>query len=300
MMKDKRACISMLARDCYASLKINIPKFTDLLSQFADNSIIQVVENDSVDGTKELLQSWNKAVPAVHIISEDTNQLTYDPTQQAGAYSRIQKMANFRNKYLKILSNEQFDYLIVIDADLVDFNINSIILAIENAPADWCGLFANGRYYFNFLGKTKLLKYYDLFAYIPNQKQFKRLSIPFSYELTYKEMALFSDYLNYKKNDLPNYIDCYSAFGGIGIYNLIKYKGQNYSTKKNQRSTYFDTICEHISFNTQYGSEGKNYICKNMIALYEKQGFKKLLSYPFHASLKFFILEKILHKKVFE
>lgn len=290
----------MLARDCYTPLQNNISKFTELLNQFAENSIIQVIENDSVDGTKELLQTWSKELPAVHIISEDTNQLTYDPSQQAGALSRNQKMSNFRNKYLKILENEKFDYLIVIDADLVDFDINSIISSIENSPNDWGALFSNGRYFCKVLGKKILLKYYDLFAYVPAPQQFEKLSIPFTFELTRKEMALFSDFLNYKKNILPDYIECSSAFGGIGIYNLKKYKGQSYSTKKNDRSSYFGAVCEHISFNKIYAKEGKNYICKNMLALYDKQSLIKLFTYPLHTSFKFYIIEKILHKKILE
>lgn len=300
MLRDKRVCISMLARDCYTPLKRNIPKFTELLNQFAENSIIQVIENDSIDGTKELLQTWSKEIPAVHIISEDTHQITYDPSQQAGALSRNQKMSNFRNKYLKILEKEHFDYLIVIDADLVDFDINSVILSVENAPSEWGALFANGRYFCNFFGKKVLLKYYDLFAYVPEPKQFEKLSIPFTFELTHKEMALFSDFLNYKRKSLPDYIECSSAFGGIGIYNLNKYKGQNYSTKKNERSSYFGAVCEHISFNMVYANIGKNYICKNMLALYDKQSLIKLFTYPLNTSFKFFIIERIFHKKVLE
>lgn len=298
MLKNKRVCISMLARDCCQSLKRNISKVVNLYNNFSENSVIQIIENDSIDGTKDLLRGLKEQYSFIHVLSEDTNQITYNKNQQAGAMYRINKMTMFRNKYLELLEKESFDFLIVIDADLYDFYPDKIISCIENAPNDWSGLFANGKYFYRFFSKNILLKYYDLFAYVPFKEN--GYVSENNYELTYKEMALSSDYLNYKRKKLPDYIECRSAFGGIGIYNLLKYQGQKYSTKKNDRSHYFDAVCEHISFNRIFNEYGKLYICKEMIALYEQQGFIKLLFYPISNKFKFFIYEKILHKEIYE
>jgi hypothetical protein len=54
-MNNQNIVIAALARDCEDSLRINIPVIEELRTKFLWSQVV-VVENDSIDGTKELLE----------------------------------------------------------------------------------------------------------------------------------------------------------------------------------------------------------------------------------------------------
>lgn len=304
IFSDKKVFIALLARNCKSALEKNIPLWNELLSFFSSDSIIQVIENDSIDGTKDILADWSKNNSSVHIYSKDTNEVTIPPTVAGSVYPggsiyRQLKMAGFRNMYIQLMRTKKYDYLIVFDSDLDWFDVQGVITALCDAPDDWGALFANGRYYSVLWGKPILHRYYDLFAYLPMEEEYIKCGMSFDENLTYREMAVFSDILNSRKYKKIDYIPCVSAFGGIGIYNLKYYNNQEYTSKKNIRSNYFEGICEHIAFNLTFAKNKQNYICTKMIAHYKKvcllQGLSSSL---LNTKMKFFIKEKILCKVI--
>jgi hypothetical protein len=272
LFTDKSLAIAILARDCEKALKHNIPK-VEKLRIFFNYSVVIVIENDSKDQTKRILFDWERQASNVTVISENYNVKTMpDKTDKrsfpgASRY-RIEKMCMYRNKYMQFLqeSGYEYDYLIVMDIDIEDFDEESIIAAISNAPFDWGGIFANGRYYFNLLNKCFFTKYYDIYAFLPKTDEWGH-----SYnDLTYKEIVLNTDILSNKKLKHHEYYECRSAFGGIGIYKYQNVKDQKYRVYKNNRSKVFDVVCEHIYFNIHCLKYGKNYIASNMMVSYKK------------------------------
>lgn len=291
-LKDKSCSICILARDCEKGCRHNISKIEELRSYFG-NSYVVLIENDSKDCTKDLLLKWKDESTNIYLCSEDTNQVTIPKASQKCLYpgtscTRIEKMASFRNRYLDILINNNIttDYIIVIDIDLDDFSVEGIIDSIINAPRDWTGLFAYGVQYWN-IGKIIFFKkYYDNYAYVPENSE----SLAFTYEQRLKNI----DSIERKFRFGTRYFPCISAFGGIGIYKYENLITKRYKCEKNLISLTDEAICEHISVNT--GSNEKNYICKNMKALYERYKFKPYIIFSNTTYIK---LWKIIHRRDF-
>ena len=69
-MNNQNIVIAALARDCEDSLRANIPVIEELRTKFLWSQVV-VVENDSIDGTKELLNEWKIIYDKVNIISKE-------------------------------------------------------------------------------------------------------------------------------------------------------------------------------------------------------------------------------------
>lgn len=291
-LRDKSCSICILARDCEAGCNRNIPKIEELRSYFGQSYVV-VIENDSKDSTKSILVNWQNKSSNIILCSENTNQVTIPSQSKNCLYpgtscSRIEKMASFRNKYLHILNDKNLvtDYIIVIDIDLDDFSVEGIIDSINNAPKDWTGLFAYGIQYWGIGNKILFKKYYDNFAYVPKNS----ISLAFTYEQRLKNIDKIDRNFKFGKKFFP----CISAFGGIGVYKYEHLISKKYECKENKISLTDEAICEHISVNI--GKTEHNYICKNMLALYEKYNFKPFIIL---SNTAYIILWKLIHKKAF-
>ena len=287
-MIEKKVAIALMARDCAKSLHNNIPEIEKLVRFFVSYDIF-VVENDSIDGTKEILKEWGQSNKNVHLLIKDNEEINY--TLNGNLAKRIQRIAFYRNKYLQAIydSKKEYDYLIIIDIDIKKFNSDSIIKTIEEAPENWEALFANGRKYTTFFNHIILGNYYDAYAYLPYDSIYA--------DFTDTECRLNYDKINNEiKTSKDSYIKCDSAFAGIGIYKFEYIKNHFYQVKENNRSSHFDVMCEHIPFNLYLKHK---YICKNLILLYDRISFIQYLKEKI-ISQKFllFITRKILRKQV--
>ena len=284
-MINKKIAIAILARDCNEALKRNINEVEKLRSNFK-YSIVIVVENDSIDGTKETLYQWKETKENIILLINDTKENTIPqktsscPFPPASLY-RIEKMANFRNIYLDYIksNNIEIDFLIVIDIDIKQFKAIDIINAINNAPKDWGSLFAYGQT--TFYGIMPYM--YDLFAYIPKE---------YFHEYARKTHEIFiSGQTATKLLKSTTYLECISAFGGIGIYKWEIIKNSHYKALPNTRSNVYEAICEHIPINLKIIEMGyKNYICKKLKVVYGKRSIEhiiinSILPYPFYSWL---------------
>ena len=272
-MINKSILIAALARDCNDSIIRNIPKIELLRKEFKESHVV-VIENDSKDGTKETLKRWEKESSCVKIIMNDFGTVTIPQQSEtmkspSTSMHRISKMAKYRNIYMDYARNASFkiDYLIIIDIDIENFSVEGIIKSIKNAPNDWGALFANG--FTSFHGF--LPNYYDMFAYIDESM---KATSPTSSSLYHKKRELN------KLLKCNEYINCVSAFGGIGIYKWELIKELYYNAEANNASKVFEAICEHIPFNRNIAENGhRNYICRKMKVKYGNRDFKDLLIY---------------------
>lgn len=296
-MINKSILIAALARDCNDSIIRNIHKIELLRKEFKESHVI-IIENDSKDGTKETLSRWKQRSKGVETIMNDFGTVTMPEKSKKIAnpgtsHYRISKMASYRNMYMDYAKNANFniDYLIVIDIDVADFSINGIIESINKAPNNWGGLFANGT--IDFHGLTPY--YYDTYAYIDlSDTQILNVSTAKLFKNSKKINRML------RKRE---YIECISAFCGIGIYKWDIIKHLKYTCEKNRdRNSYLEAICEHIPFNKKIIEQGyKNYICRNMRVKYnEKRNIKHVIIYSIFPEKIFKLLYSILKRKRFE
>jgi hypothetical protein len=297
---DKTIAIAILARDCEKSLANNIAKIERVRKYFKESLVI-VIENDSIDQTKNILRDWEINAENVVVISEDTHTKTIpdknekNPFPGASKY-RIEKMCFYRNKYMDYLASIdiEYDYLMIFDIDVDDFNEQGIISAIVNAPSDWTALFANGVRYLNFL-KNIQIGYYDGYPLILYHENTDKIILHKNFKEISEDITKITKQLKRKK-----YIKCVSAFGGIGIYKYQYIKNNRYYIISNNRSCIFEVLCEHISLNYALYKESNDtsYITNEMIVFYEKINSVKLFLFqilPFR--LKVFLYEFIKRKK---
>jgi len=94
---NKNVVIAALARDCEESLLRNIPLIEKLRKEF-DWSHVVVIENDSIDKTKEILNKWSVECEGVKIISNDYGTITIpeksiENPSPTTSFHRIEKTA---------------------------------------------------------------------------------------------------------------------------------------------------------------------------------------------------------------
>ncbi|OMQ09848.1 hypothetical protein [[Flexibacter] sp. ATCC 35103] len=262
---DKNVVIAILARDCGESLINNIPLVEELRNKFIWSKVI-VVENDSIDGTKEILSDWESTSDGVKIISQDFGTKTIpDQTAEIASpttsYYRIEKMAFYRNIYLDYISTLQhdIDYVIIIDIDIKWFSIDGLVNSMVEMRDNWGGIFSNGITKGKIWGVTSKI-YYDIFAIC---------EYPLKDVFSFTEKSLDKSFKTINKNIKSNkFYSLISAFSGIGIYKYEAIKNLRYTVVKNSVNSN-EAICEHIPFNNEIIKAGyRNYISRDFSVIY--------------------------------
>lgn len=269
-MIDKRVAIGALARNCEQNLPENIERIEELRKKFSYSAVF-VYENNSTDSTRNILQKWSSTSNGVWVKSEDIDESPYKSSKKVGRLyrgtevGRIRKMCDCRNKLLDMICNKTpFDYVIFVDIDIAWFSIDGVVSAIQNAPEGWGGLFANCYCIFNDGGENVVRSsYYDTFAFLnkdgkPERMKLSDLNKFRRYKLSFQISKLIRNF---------KYLECESAFGGIGIYNGKSIEGLSYeafipsSWKSN-----FVCPCEHIFFNSKINSP--KFVSKDLEVCY--------------------------------
>jgi glycosyltransferase involved in cell wall biosynthesis len=291
----KGIVFGILARDCAKTLPCNI-ELVEILRSYFEFSVVVVVENDSIDRTKEILYDWACKSDNIYIDSFNEQSKTTSQLLSNGLI-RIEKMVRYRNRLLdNIRKFPQTDYIVFIDIDILQFSIEGVISAIRNAPPDWGGLFANGQLYIETGKQIRPIRLqYDTYAYLNSNERIHDLKIN-----TY---SIKQQYYRGKKMQQSiqrtGYFPCVSAFGGIGIYNTKAISHLYYKLEKLYQSNNTDIYtCEHIPFNQAIIDAGyTNYICRDLKVIYgiQKSGWIKgllLYYYPLTFNLFHLLLNK--------
>lgn len=269
-MINKNIVIAALARDCETSLTTNIPLIEELRKRFLWSHVV-IVENDSKDGTKDLLRHWEKSSVGVTVISDDYGTQTIPDKSDLiknpmTSYQRIDKMVLYRNIYLDHISKIEhaIDLVIVIDIDVLEISLTGLFNAINSFKRDLGAVFSNGVSVGKmFFGTTKI--YYDVFAVYEYPLLNEYSHSPESLHQTFKSV-------NKKIRKKPFY-KVISAFGGVGVYNYQAIKGLRYRTVLNPLNK-LEAICEHIPFNQEITERGfNNYIARDFQVVYQKHSW---------------------------
>lgn len=278
-MINKNIVIAALARDCEHSLRTNIPLIENLRTQFIWSQVI-VVENDSIDGTKDLLSYWKANYGEVTVISNDfgnktipdKSDLIVDPWT---CYQRIDKMVSYRNLYMGHISSisHAIDVVVIIDIDVIDISLTGLIDVIKSLDDKTGAIFSNGISVKKTLfGLSKV--YYDIFAV---------WEYPMLNEYSYSNESLARTFKSINKNVKKSaFYSVISAFGGVGVYNYQAIKDLRYKTVLNPLNKR-EAICEHIPFNQEIIKRGfHNYIAGDFQVIYQRHNWililKKVLS----------------------
>jgi len=269
-MINKNIIIAALARDCEDSLETNIPLIENLRKQFVWSAVI-VVENDSIDATKDILNNWKSNSENVEIISNnfgtktipDKSDLITDPWT---SYQRIEKMAAYRNLYLDYIEeiDHHIDLVIIIDIDVIKISSSGILDVIHSFDNQTGAVFSNGISIMKTpWGMSEI--YYDIFAL---------WEYPMSGEFSYTARSLNNTFksINKKLKKSPHY-NVISAFGGVGVYNYQAIKGLRYRNVLNPLNEQ-QAICEHITFNHAIIKRGfTNFIARDFQVIYERHNW---------------------------
>ena len=226
-----------LARNCAHSLPENIKFIEHLRALFAD-SVVVVVENDSTDKTRMLLDQWADQSIGVIIIDGDKEGIKhFTSNPNVNPYysrSRVTRLAHFRNQYLNKIrdSGKSFDYLLVLDWDIDKINWDGVIDSFVKRN-HWDIVTAYG-----YSVSPKLTeRYYDTYALVLLGDEAK--------PQTEKSIKLLQHNSNLKGQQ-QEMLKVYSAFGGLAIYKFSIIQDLRYGVLENQDSR-VEVRCEHFS-----------------------------------------------------
>lgn len=247
--------VGLLARDCKEAILRNKLKIERLCASFEDYHIV-VVENDSVDGTRQVLLDWAKEDDRVLVDSFFDHSLKLSDS----GYERISHMAYLRNRLLDDIRKQPApDLVIMMDVDIYDFDVEGLMEGINYAPNDWGALMANGR-----MMKPNdqyLDAQFDQYAYMACGE-----------ELSDMHFNMFTNHSLYKRGrklnsevQICDYVPVNSAFGGMAVYRYEAIKDLRYQAVKID-VCHQKFFCEHVPFHLDMIHQGyKNYVCRNIV-----------------------------------
>ena len=218
-----------------------------------------IIENDSIDNTREKLLNYSKKDKNIIILCPDKKTIN-DKECKLNNYEikekdhnpkqpRIKKLSILRNFYIKYIFEQlnwkEYEYLFVFDLDLkgelyIDGIMHSICQINKNPTISGIscnGLIRNKNNYFN------EYIYYDSFAYIEKNESIEwDIYFDKTSHDKYVSKYITTKYLESMDLDLVA-----SAFGGFCIYNIkhIYDNRATYSYSKNENKL----SCEHSHFN---------------------------------------------------
>jgi len=207
-LKKMRLAVCGLARNCASKLPANI-KFIESLSTYFESTTIVVVENDSKDNTRNILNNWAGSFTSVHLIdgvvpaTEKSVETTANPYYSV---KRVSRLAALRNQYLDFLKAQAVepDFVLVLDFDVDRISLEGVLDSFTR-EADWDVATAYGYS----LSPTLLERYHDTYALVPLGEE----------NILQLETGLKAIQRNWKQDIASSeLVRVYSAFGGLAIY----------------------------------------------------------------------------------
>jgi hypothetical protein len=251
-LKKMRLAVCGLARNCASKFPATI-RFIETLSTYFESTTIVVVENDSRDKTRAILNNWADSCSSLHIIdgkvpgeenASDTNANPYYSVK------RVSRLAALRNQYLDFLKAQAVapDFVLVLDFDVDRISLEGVLDSFTR-EADWDVATAYGYS----LSPTLQERYHDTYALVPLGEE----NIP------QLEARLKSIQRNWRQDKASSeLVQVYSAFGGLSIYKYKQINNLRYSVCPN-RDERVEARCEHFSIANELQKIGYQRIVIN-------------------------------------
>jgi hypothetical protein len=241
-----------LARNCVSKFPATI-RFIETLSTYFESTTIVVVENDSRDKTRAILNNWADSCSSLHIIdgkvpgeenASDTNANPYYSVK------RVSRLAALRNQYLDFLKAQAVapDFVLVLDFDVDRISLEGVLDSFTR-EADWDVATAYGYS----LSPTLLERYHDTYALVPLGEE----------NILQLETGLKAIQRNWKQDIASSeLVRVYSAFGGLAIYKYKQIIDLRYTVCPNGDER-VEARCEHFSIANELQNNGYQRIVIN-------------------------------------
>jgi hypothetical protein len=246
-----------LVRNAEKNLLLNLQRIEKIRPHFEKVTVI-IFENDSYDGTKEVLSQYAKNTEGVSVTLADYGQ---DPLNK-GPYSRhrIDLMAQYRNQYLEALQElGPVDYVCVIDLDVFHFDTTRFLACFDDGKWDVRSAFGINRveYLWGYV-------FYDIYAYA---------------DVDDYTVLPFYDFEEFKRRQKSLYRACRNAkdlipvgsnFNGLAIYKAEALLcGVEYSGAEAQVEG-VESMCEHVVLHAALRKKGytRQYLDPNLVVTY--------------------------------
>jgi hypothetical protein len=230
------------ARNCHQSVMEAIELFELLGRNFADHQIA-IVENDSTDGTDQILRDLHD--------SRRVNLIQYSGLD-VFLPKRTQRLAFARNVLLSFARDTGADYFCVADLDGV---LGSASPELER------GFLSNFLYEpaWDAVFPITAPGFYDLYAFRHGrlaQKDFELVSNQTPSVITYQDILEFQvgKFRKLKFETMRGWLEVDSAFGGMGIYKTSSFAWSNYFGSEGDHE-----VCEHIGFHQKAALQGAKF-----------------------------------------
>lgn len=246
--KKSSVLICGLARNIETNF-LYLTKRIEKIGSFFDNYSVFLYENDSSDNTKNLLKKWAKENKNVNIESETLKKIRHE---QDHSLQRRIDMADYRNKYIEFLNGKNFDYVIVLDTDVIGgYSYEGILHSLSFGFDVTASNSVLCRYRPSNEGMVFEKLYYDSWAFRH-----------FNHEEKHDDQEI--NLMNLQKGLMP--FEVFSAFGGLCIY----------KDKILQEGKYFynETDCDHVTLHKQMRQDGyKIFVNPSQIVLYSPSNY---------------------------
>jgi len=245
IMRTRRVVMAGLARNVAWLLPRTIARIESLGSLFADYRVV-IYENDSTDGTREMIHRWSEDNPRVTLLSE----VRHDPVNRPiRCLRRAQRMAYYRNKYHDFIAAEcaGYDEVMVIDTDLAGgWSFDGIANTYGHGGWDFVGSY--GVIYKRLGLRPNCLCHYDAWAF-RNNSDYQPLS------------SRHVNALHWHRGEPM--VRVYSCFGGLGIYRTEAFLSGRYDGQD----------CEHIALHRQMCANGyrRTFLNPSQITIYGRK-----------------------------
>ncbi len=253
-----------LARNCAHKLSANIKFIHELRTYFKFLQVV-VLENDSHDNTRAILDNWSVRSSNV-IILDGINRSTISISDQLDrkvnpyySYKRISYLATLRNQYLDYINSDghAYDYILVLDFDIDKISLAGVLNSFEQRD-NWDVACAYGYS----ISPRLHERIHDTYAMVllgdENKPQQERPIKQLQRDVRLNKIS-------------GSLLPVYSAFGGLSIYKAGLLEGINYQALKNGDPR-VEVRCEHFSICHQLKQKGVTRVMINpqMHLLYEK------------------------------
>lgn len=248
-LKNKKVIFLGLCRSVSKVIEKNLNTLVDLVKDYVADYKIILFENDSDDNTLEILNSYREKNNNLIIINDTFQRPKYGPVKD---YNRTKFLAEYRNilKDYAAKNYKDYDFVIVIDTDFLDFNINGFYnsfgwMSHTNQVDAICGNSLEIKQITNHQQqKQQIVWNYDSWAYRGSWWNDFHLYSPT--KDSFDRMTWFGFWIPPLGSPI---IRINSGFGGMAIYKTHQYFNGEYEG--------YD--CEHVIMNLSLHQKNKDF-----------------------------------------
>tara|TARA_B100000902_G_C27321949_1_gene925316 strand:- start:4340 stop:5287 length:948 start_codon:yes stop_codon:yes gene_type:complete len=254
-----------IVRNSSQNLERNIQRIKNSMS-FFNNTVAFIYENNSTDGTKEILKEYEGN--DLRVLSEDIDDANYTMQEEPDeVYRRCSKIAAARNKYMEFVedNHKNFPVTVILDLDLIggwsyEGLYTNVFNLLNNKLYDNIGAVTSYGVISSAMQNWEKLrledsdphdyKMYDSFAFREFDWYKREVQEEKEFGLTRERQALYNDISRPSGNT-----KVLSNFGGLGIYKSDVIKDLRYRSQKYEDA---NADSEHVPFHrSMYNKKGK-------------------------------------------